>query len=57
MKQILHGILKNATPLKAPEFAILRSIPHLSAITLKIANYCPFQQEDLRGQLLALCVR
>lgn len=39
MKQILHGILKNATPLKAPEFAILRSIPHPLSIMLKIAKY------------------
>jgi hypothetical protein len=38
MKQILPGILKNATPLKAPEFAILRSIPHLLSNILKNAK-------------------
>jgi hypothetical protein len=38
MNQILHEILENATPLKTPELAILRSFPHPLAIIQKIAK-------------------
>ncbi|SET62961.1 hypothetical protein SAMN05216326_1479 [Nitrosomonas marina] len=45
MKQILLGFYKNATALKAREFAILRSIPHPSSIMLKIANIACYNRK------------
>jgi hypothetical protein len=50
MKQILPGILKNATPLKAPEFAILRSFPHLLSNILKNAkSFLPLERVAFYG--------